>query len=161
MADSSGGPLQWGGRADRALVGDAVVLSNRPQAVVPEGVHDAVLSRPTGLAVLEIGLNGSSNYAKKAKEANMQIEAMLNNDIIGNDVSGDGRSANGRVRLFSDGPEDSPSRGRDLHVGAARYGVLSIPTAILFEGGEPKAALIGARPRAHYERALAEVLPAA
>jgi thioredoxin 1 len=46
-------------------------------------------------------------------------------------------------------------------VTAARYDVLSIPTAIVFEGGEAKATLIGARPRAHYERALAEVLPAA
>jgi thioredoxin 1 len=36
---------------------------------------------------------------------------------------------------------------------AARYAVLSIPTAILFEGGEPREAVIGARPRAHYERA--------
>ncbi len=44
---------------------------------------------------------------------------------------------------------------------ASRYDVLSIPTAILFDGGEPKATLIGARPRSHYERALAEVLPAA
>jgi thioredoxin 1 len=44
---------------------------------------------------------------------------------------------------------------------AARYDVLSIPTTIVFEGGEAKATLIGARPRAHYERALAEVLPAA
>jgi thioredoxin 1 len=44
---------------------------------------------------------------------------------------------------------------------AVRYDVLSIPTAILFEDGEPKATLIGARPRSHYERALAEVLPAA
>jgi thioredoxin 1 len=44
---------------------------------------------------------------------------------------------------------------------AARYGVLSIPTAILFDGGEAKATLIGAHPRSHYERALAEVLPAA
>jgi thioredoxin 1 len=44
---------------------------------------------------------------------------------------------------------------------AARYVVLSIPTAILFVDGEPKATLIGARPRSHYERALAEVLPAA
>ncbi len=44
---------------------------------------------------------------------------------------------------------------------AARYDVLSIPTAILFESGEPKTTLIGARPRSHYERALAEVLPTA
>ena len=44
---------------------------------------------------------------------------------------------------------------------AARFDVLSIPTAILFDGGEAKATLICARPRSHYERALAEVLPAA
>jgi thioredoxin 1 len=44
---------------------------------------------------------------------------------------------------------------------AARYDVLSIPTAILFDRGTAKATLIGARPRSHYERALAEVLPAA
>jgi len=44
---------------------------------------------------------------------------------------------------------------------AARYDVLSIPTAILFDGGEARATVIGARPRSHYERALAEVLPAA
>ena len=37
---------------------------------------------------------------------------------------------------------------------AARYGVLSIPTAIVFDRGEAKETLIGARPRKHYERAL-------
>jgi thioredoxin len=42
-----------------------------------------------------------------------------------------------------------------------RYDVLSIPTAILFAAGEARATIIGARPRSHYERALAEVLPAA
>ena len=41
---------------------------------------------------------------------------------------------------------------------AARYDVLSIPTAILFVDGEAKATLIGARPRSHYERAWAEWL---
>src|SRR6516164_1500374 len=48
----------------------------------------------------EIGLNGSANYARGAKEKNMQIEAVLNNDIIGSDTSGDGRSANNRLRVF-------------------------------------------------------------
>jgi thioredoxin 1 len=38
-------------------------------------------------------------------------------------------------------------------VTASRYGVLSIPTAILFEGGEAQQAVIGARPRSHFERA--------
>jgi thioredoxin 1 len=41
---------------------------------------------------------------------------------------------------------------------AARYDVLSIPTAILFEQGEPREVIVGARPRAHYERALASWL---
>jgi thioredoxin 1 len=39
------------------------------------------------------------------------------------------------------------------HVTAARYGVLSIPTAILFEGGEARESVIGARSRSHYEQA--------
>jgi thioredoxin 1 len=37
-------------------------------------------------------------------------------------------------------------------VAASRYGVLSIPTAILFEGGEARETVIGARSRSHYER---------
>jgi thioredoxin 1 len=36
----------------------------------------------------------------------------------------------------------------------ARYNVLSIPTVMLFEGGEPREAIIGARSRTHYEGAL-------
>jgi thioredoxin 1 len=36
---------------------------------------------------------------------------------------------------------------------ASRYGVLSIPTAILFEGGAAQETVVGARPRAHFERA--------
>ena len=35
----------------------------------------------------------------------------------------------------------------------ARYGVLSIPTVILFVGGKPKETVVGARSRAHFERA--------
>ena len=38
---------------------------------------------------------------------------------------------------------------------ASRYEVLSIPTAILFEGGEPRETVIGARPRSFYEQAWA------
>jgi hypothetical protein len=67
-------------------------------------------------AAEEIGLNGSKNYADEAKAKNMTIEAMLNNDIIGTEVSGNGSSANNRVRLFSEGPEDSPSRALARYV---------------------------------------------
>ncbi|HSK15351.1 MAG TPA: thioredoxin [Gaiellaceae bacterium] len=44
----------------------------------------------------------------------------------------------------------------------ARYGVLSIPTVILFQGGEPQETVVGARSRSHYESAWARWLsPAA
>jgi thioredoxin 1 len=36
---------------------------------------------------------------------------------------------------------------------ASRFDVLSIPTVILFQGGEARETLVGARPRSHYERA--------
>jgi len=45
-------------------------------------------------------------------------------------------------------------------VTASRYEVLSIPTAILFEGGEPRETVIGARPRSYYEQAWAQWLTA-
>jgi thioredoxin 1 len=45
----------------------------------------------------------------------------------------------------------------NLHT-ASRYDVLSIPTAILFDGGEPRETVIGARPRSYYEQAWAEWL---
>jgi thioredoxin 1 len=35
---------------------------------------------------------------------------------------------------------------------AARYHVLSIPTVILFDGGEPRETVVGARSRSHYEQ---------
>ena len=44
---------------------------------------------------------------------------------------------------------------------ASRYNVLSIPTVILFEGGEPKEAVVGARSKRHYEGAWERWLRAA
>jgi hypothetical protein len=58
----------------------------------------------------EIGLEGSKAYAAEAKQKGMQIEAVMNNDIIGSDVAGNGRTANSTLRVFADGPEDSPAR---------------------------------------------------
>ena len=37
----------------------------------------------------------------------------------------------------------------------SRYGVLSLPTVILFEGGEPRASVLGAAPRRRFEAAFA------
>jgi len=58
----------------------------------------------------EIGLVGSTLHAQKAKEQKVSIEAVLNSDIIGTELSGDGRRINRAVRVFSDDPNDSPSR---------------------------------------------------
>ena len=43
----------------------------------------------------------------------------------------------------------------------ARYNVLSIPTVILFEDGEPREIVVGARSRSHYESAWDRWLTAA
>jgi hypothetical protein len=58
----------------------------------------------------EEGLLGSSLFAEKAHAAGQKIEAVLNNDIIGSDLSGSGRMDNRRVSVFSEDPDDSPSR---------------------------------------------------
>jgi len=55
-------------------------------------------------------LLGSTLYSAKAKAEGQKIEAVLNNDIIGSDVSGSGRTQNRLVNVFSDDPLDSPSR---------------------------------------------------
>jgi Zn-dependent M28 family amino/carboxypeptidase len=72
----------------------------------------------------EIGLAGSTRYAARAKAAREQIEAVLNNDIVGdnilgvvhNDIDGsdeltgsDGDTGN-RLRIYSPDPPESPSR---------------------------------------------------
>jgi thioredoxin 1 len=47
----------------------------------------------------------------------------------------------------------------DEHLGVpSRYGVLSLPTVMLFDAGEARATVVGARPRSHFERAFADWL---
>lgn len=41
---------------------------------------------------------------------------------------------------------------------ASRYEVFSIPTVVVFESGEPRKTVIGARPRGHFEEAFADWL---
>ena len=60
----------------------------------------------------------------------------------------------GRVRFMKLNVDDSPAT-------AARYSVLSIPTVILFEGGEAREIVGGARSRSHYEQAWAPWLEVA
>ena len=41
---------------------------------------------------------------------------------------------------------------------ADTYGVLSLPTVMLFEGGEPRETIYGARPKKHFEKTFAPYL---
>ena len=58
----------------------------------------------------EQGLIGSTLYANRAKRDKQVIEGVLNNDIIGSDVAGNGSASNRTVRVFSEEPSDSASR---------------------------------------------------
>ena len=96
----------------------------------------------------EQGLNGSTHFAKVAKEQGWQIEAVLNNDIVGGDRS-EGRRPE-TVRVFSEslplsasdeelhrirslgGENDSPSRQVARYIGetAKEYSTGLNPTLI-------------------------------
>jgi thioredoxin 1 len=57
------------------------------------------------------------------------------------------RETGGRVEFAKVNIDENPKT-------AARCGVLSIPTTIVFSGGEAQETLVGARSRKHYKRAL-------
>jgi hypothetical protein len=58
----------------------------------------------------EEGLIGAKLHAQRAAAEKLVIDGVLNNDIVGNAVGGQGVKDTGSVRVFSEGPEDSPSR---------------------------------------------------
>ena len=60
-------------------------------------------------------------------------------------------ASGGKVELAKLNIDENPAT-------AVRYGVLSIPTTIVFDRGEARETLVGARPRKHYERALGTFL---
>jgi hypothetical protein len=64
----------------------------------------------------EEGLVGAALHAARAKTERTPIEAVLNNDIVGGAVGGNGIMNAETVRVFADGPEDSPSRQLARHV---------------------------------------------
>lgn len=62
------------------------------------------------LAGEEMGLVGARLHAQQAREEGVRIDAVFNNDIVGNIHGGAGHVDGWTVRVFSEGPEDSPSR---------------------------------------------------
>lgn len=75
------------------------------------------------LAGEEQGLVGAKLHAQKAEAEQFVIDAVFNNDMVGNVVGGDGVADAESVRVFSEGPEDSGSRqvARYIQRWAARY----------------------------------------
>jgi hypothetical protein len=104
-------------------------------ARVMSGYHFAKTIVFIAFAAEEVGLSGSQVYAAQAKQSGMQIEAVLNNDIIGSDVSGNGRSSTNVVRVFSGGADDSTPRelARYTKLIAERY-VPSMQVEMVFRG---------------------------
>jgi Zn-dependent M28 family amino/carboxypeptidase len=58
----------------------------------------------------EQGLIGSRAHAARMKEQKVPVQALFNNDIVGNSTAGNGIVDGATVRVYSEGPEDSPSR---------------------------------------------------
>ena len=75
------------------------------------------------LAGEEQGLVGAREHARRAAAEKLVIDAVFNNDIVGGSVGGNGLTDSRTVRVFSEGPEDSPSRqlARYIREAAARY----------------------------------------
>jgi peptidase M28-like protein len=74
----------------------------------------------------EQGLIGARLHAQKAAEGHVPIEAVLNNDIVGNDRGGNGIVDGATIRVYSEGPEDSPSRALARFV--QRWGGRYVPS---------------------------------
>jgi Peptidase family M28 len=58
----------------------------------------------------EQGLVGARLHAQRAVAEKIPIEAVFNNDIVGNDRGGSGIIDGATIRVYAEGPEDSTSR---------------------------------------------------
>src|SRR5262245_41602222 len=74
----------------------------------------------------ELGLVGARLHAQKAAEQKIPIVGVLNNDIVGNDKGGSGIIDGATIRVYSEGPEDSPSR--ELARFVQRWGGIYVPS---------------------------------
>jgi Peptidase family M28 len=74
----------------------------------------------------EQGLIGARLHAQQAAAGHVPIEAVLNNDIVGNDRGGNGIVDGATIRVYAEGPEDSPSRALARFV--QRWGSRYVPS---------------------------------
>ncbi|HEX8028230.1 MAG TPA: M20/M25/M40 family metallo-hydrolase [Vicinamibacterales bacterium] len=64
----------------------------------------------------EQGLVGSNVHAEDLKKNNVPIEAVFNNDIVGNSIGGNGIRDAESIKVYAIGPEDSPARSLARHI---------------------------------------------
>ena len=74
----------------------------------------------------EQGLIGSRIHAQRLARSKTVVEANINNDIVGNSHGGNGVVDSESVRVYSEGPEDSPSRSLARYV--SRVAALYVPS---------------------------------
>ena len=77
----------------------------------------------------EQGLIGSSAHAQKLAVDKTVVEALFNNDIVGNTHGGNGVIDAESVRVYALGPEDSMSRSLARYI--ARVGPLYVPSQVI------------------------------
>lgn len=73
----------------------------------------------------EQGLIGSAAHAKALADSSIVVEAMFNNDIVGNSLGGNGMIDNESVRVYSVGPEDGMPRSLARYI--ARLAAAYVP----------------------------------
>ena len=74
----------------------------------------------------EQGLIGSSAHAERLAREHVTVEALFNNDIVGNSRGGNGVVDTASVKVYSLGPEDSMSRSLARYI--ARSAAVYVPS---------------------------------
>jgi hypothetical protein len=100
-----------------------VLVMELARAFAESGVpFDATLVF-TAVAGEEQGLIGAREEARAARAVGVPVQAVFNNDIVGNSTGGDGIVDSATIRIYSEGPEDSSSRSLAMFTRrmAARY----------------------------------------
>jgi len=84
----------------------------------------------------EQGLVCARLHAQGRLTQKIHIEAVFNNDIVGNDKGGNGIVDGATIRVYAEGPEDSPSR--ELARFVERWGGRYVPLAQGAADGPPR-----------------------
>lgn len=129
VARDSTGQFAWDRNLDRSAPGanddgsGTALTMELARAFAQSGVEFEPTLVFIALVGEEEGLVGARLHAQQARAKGVRIDAVLNNDIVGNIHGGSGTVDGASIRVFSEGPMDSPSRqiARYIRRVAARY----------------------------------------